>query len=643
MSVLLPSSSSSVDQLIKQVYSQVHYALNYEEKMNSSNTSSDQLYEALANYGKAIQLIGSMLQSKDVLNGLFNSNYVDRLKMIYEKCSERTILLLQQQNNRMNTITSDSTTTTTTTSSSSNPTTLSSSPKMKPFYDWINNARSMVLGADNSSSLNTQQQSSEGITATNQVPIERLNEQFNLTKAKLMKLDAEQNELMKRINDHSQQQSGENYLKMKRKFQEKARMKEQTEKELIDIDQQRAHFYNKELELANTLHRKVDVIENYIENNMYDSSGGMNNDVESFTDVGPNALLESKGYDAMWLQFIHDNFHASSLSQEAQDYEHKWLNQLNIINQSQDLYYFILGYVMNVQDHPISILIEKFAHKFKLDFSFSEETPTITADFAVLYVKEFCANFATYLVDSFWKHSLVLSKNRNFLYSAICQTTIIKIEKEIMALYLNKHEAKLIQERLTQFRTISLLDLGTDPQLCCENLYQPIINRLREISKTQLLSEKIKLAKEVFSSVVDIATKHTSIQYQEFEHKLLPVFIYIIVKANIPTIFAIFDFMIDFSHNASNSTIFPFDGTYWDAISTLKSAMLQLLTLLPNPSSGHTTASVNTEHYTLDSDIEQEFEMLSHDKPRTSLEKHSDIDTTPKTNLLDRYKKLMKK
>lgn len=431
---------------------------------------------------------------------------------------------------------------------------------------------------------------------------------------------------------------------MKRKLQEKTRMKEQTEKELIEIDQQRAHFYNRELELANTLHKKVDVIENYIENNMYDSSRGMN-DVESFTDVGPNALLESKGYDAMWLQFIHDNFHASSLSQEAQDYEQKWLNQLNIINQSQDLYYFILGYIINVQDHPISNLIEKFALKFKSDFSFDEEyTPTITSDFAVLYVKEFCANFTTLLVDSYWKHSLVLSKNRNYLYSSIFQTTLIKIEKEIMTLYMSKNESKLIEERLSQYRSVSLLDLGTDPQLCCEILYQPIITRLKEFNKTQLLGEKIKLAKDVFSSVVEIATKHTNIPYQDFEHKLIPVFIYIIVKANVPTIYAIFDFMIDFAHNANNSTIFPFDSTYWDAVSILKSAMLQILTLLPNNSSGHITSSVqNDQIYSLDADIEQEFEMLSNDKPRTSLEKHSANDTTPKTNLLDRYKKLMKK
>jgi len=631
------------DQGLKQIYAQVHQALNFEEQIKSGRSvDAEALMEALQYYGKAIQMIGVFFQSKDAVKSIASSNQIDRLKMIYEKCTERTISLLNDCGKSV----------TTSSQLSSPPTT-----RKKPLIDMfsrVNPFGSSELQHSQPSNLLPQDDS-----IPPQQSIERLNEMFNITKAKLLKLDQELQEVVKIMGDPSQTQKSDTYLKIRRKFQEKSRMKEQVEKELLEIDQQRAFYYNKEVEhsqqsfssskpQASTKSYTSQVLSNLLSNIVddyyhVDASSTNSEDINSYTDVKPKMMLENDGFDLSWLQFIRDNY-SHNLPQEAQLDEENFLRQVSILPEN-DLYYFVLGYVMNIRNHPLSGLFDAFSQKFKDDFVLSipnDKYDSQMTDFAVMSVKDFCSNITQYLLETDWKESNTLKQHKLMVYSVMCQTIVTKIEFYLQFLYRRKEEAVLVEKKLNEGKNISLLDLGVDTELCLEGEYQPAISKLREIERTSILSEKVTVCRNVYSLVRDVAKRYTSIEDRDMDQKLIPVLVYIFIKAHVVTIYSQFDIMIDFSTDVDNRNIFESD---WECISTFKSALLELSAL--SQSGEYAQHSLDEGWNTLDADIEQEFERLSSDSfgsQNTSPSNMGVSTTAPEKNkLLDRLNKLLAK
>ena len=433
---------------------------------------------------------------------------------------------------------------------------------------------------------------------------------------------------------------------MKRKFQEKSKIREQIEKELFDIDTLRATYYNQELEQSNM-------------NVTVDGPGISENEImEEYFDVGPKEILKSNGCDTLWIQFIMENYHEHKMSYENEEYEKNWLAQLSNIHEEQELYYFLLGYILNIENmdnHPLSSVFESFTRKFRNEFS-SSEMSLITPDFSALYVKEFCVNLTQHLTEaSSWKHYPHLSKHKNVLYSVICQAVVSKLEKELTELYMQKDEAKLVCKRISELRGLSLVDLGAEYDLCLEGEYQPIISKFKEITKKEIISDKIIICKDVYYMLTEVVKKHVKhIQERDYEQKLLPVIMYIILKANISSIYAIFDLAIDFSHDINNKTIFLFDNTHWDAISLIKTALLHITTFSDSSSN-------QDQEIQIDAAIEKEFEELvretnasssssaTNSPTRNSLEQtQPTLSTSPSSSsnknlLLNRFNKLMRK
>ena len=160
-----PSSSGPIiDQYLKQIYEQVHLGLKLEE-------GNLQPLEALQHYGLAVQSIGSILQSRDLIQHL-SVNQLASLKMIYEKCTERVLALLNIVKNP----------TTSTSIGTSNVGATLSSQKRPEYFGIVKHHEEKVFNSQ----------------------IDQLNDQFNMTRLKLIKLDNEQAELVKKINESNQ-------------------------------------------------------------------------------------------------------------------------------------------------------------------------------------------------------------------------------------------------------------------------------------------------------------------------------------------------------------------------------------------------------------------------------------------------------
>ncbi|KAL9649441.1 hypothetical protein ABK040_016223 [Willaertia magna] len=592
---------NNLENWTKQIYEEVSHALQMEEK--------NQLEIALSLYGKCLSSIGfclsscssSSLSTTTTVNN--NISSIDRLLLLFDKCTERTKCLLQkvkqvQQSLQQNSSLQNSTTINNRPISPTNRVNIfgnQSTSKMgtSQFHQATTTTHSQQQHSNNQSPTNVLSSSSTSAlpllsnptTATttttgataNQLQQSNLqyqqqvtNEKINSLKSRIQKVELERNELVKRMNE----QKGDIYLKLCRKYQEKNRLKEMLEKELqneiahLNISSFFNRPYKESLQEINTA----------INSNMNTNSG--NNNLNNSSNLSKNKVKYE--YDNFYINFIKSNF--ITMDKETFEYEKQWLNQLPNIDLKEDVYYFILGYILNLENHPFLYIFDKFIEKLKIDYL--NNNNNLNNNNIVNEIKKFCQTLTSFLLNNQWYNLNSLNDkidnlNISFiLCSVFIQTIVTKIYSNLINFYhKNNLENKEMENQLNKLSLISLTDLGVkNNNLFLEREYQQCIVKLNELNNFNLLIfEQLNLFKNIYEMLISIIKKKIDINNNDIDEQLIIIFSYIIIKSNVKLIYSIFNLMMECIVDTSGNFLLDLNANEWNTISMFKSAFLFIL------------------------------------------------------------------
>lgn len=308
---------------------------------------------------------------------------------------------------------------------------------------------------------------------------------------------------------------------------------------------------------------------------------------KSFFGLVKEKFTEKNPYDP-FTDFILSHFKYDNMNSDLKVMDEEFVGKLRYSPNDSKLIRDYITKIAYNSEHAIYTTLDAFYERFKEKF-FLEDAHWVNLKDCLIEINHFNETLVNIFIGR-WKNSYL---NTEFAKSVIEETlkTIIATDifEHIIQIYRLQADNREREKQIEKLFEITLEDLNIPKELLLENEEDPYSNAIYALN--QILSYKdptsmMTVIEDTYKKVQEYIKDYKNVQ----EEHLLSVYLYIIIRANIPELSSYLHFISDFGD------VSKFTSDEQSGYSMLDSALKWSLNIEPPQKWGNTT-EVHTETF----------------------------------------------
>eukprot|EP01080_Neovahlkampfia_damariscottae_P005473 gene5473-9291_t len=270
---------------------------------------------------------------------------------------------------------------------------------------------------------------------------------------------------------------------------------------------------------------------------------------KSFAAKIKESFSTKKKEDDPWTKFIEQFYHYDKISSKLKIADEEFIGNLPSHKDDHKYIKSNIFKMLNDKDHALHHVCDAFYLNFKDTFQL-QGVAWCNINDALLDIHLFSEKLALKITNQ-WENSFLNSE----FGKQSCEETVLlyiamRLFDHIFSIYRMQDDNKVREKQIEKLFEITLEDLNVKPSLLLSNEVDPYSNAiysLNEIFDQRNPSEMIKIISRTTNSIYQSISDYNNIDYTpEDSEELLPVFLYVVIRANVPELPSYLNFITDF-------------------------------------------------------------------------------------------------
>jgi hypothetical protein len=252
-----------------------------------------------------------------------------------------------------------------------------------------------------------------------------------------------------------------------------------------------------------------------------------------------------------WADFIKDHFHYDKISENLKVLDEEFVSELRTKQKDAAMIQNHFKKILCNHNHALVEAIDAFVDKFQKKYVL-EDTAWLNLKDCIIDINHFTEKLVLAFIER-WKNSYINTEFALGIIEAVVKQDIIaSVFQHLIHVYRLQSNNKEIENHLGKLFQLTLedLNLANEFLLLEENdPYSVAIYALNDILNTHDPNEMVKIILKTSNGIHECLQHVSNLSDEE----LLPISLYVVIRANIPELSSLLQFISDFGHGKYDS------------------------------------------------------------------------------------------